>query len=99
MRYVTPVSLIWINRKNGSRTIANRKAKGAPLQFEAGEMRPRVLLFDGHELEASLTALEAFRSAISAFWKPSTRTLNIIGRMPDAQDFRPPWLRRWRVVP
>jgi sugar/nucleoside kinase (ribokinase family) len=77
--HVTPVSLIWINRKNGSRTIANRKANGAPLKFEPGEMKPRVLLFDGHELEASLAALQAFPNAISILdagsWREGTARL------------------------
>jgi len=77
--HATPVSLIWINRKNGSRTIANRKAKGAPLKLATEGMQPRVLLFDGHELEASLQTLQMFPNAISILdagsWREGTARL------------------------
>ena len=61
--HATPVSMILINKQNGSRTIVNRKAPGAPFRPEAGAlaaMKPTALLFDGHELEASCAALTAF---------------------------------------
>jgi sulfofructose kinase len=85
-RHATPVSMILINNQNGSRTIVNRKAPGAPLQVEAGalaEMRPRVLLFDGHELEASRAALEAFPDAVSILDAGSWRagTADLAGRV------------------
>jgi sugar/nucleoside kinase (ribokinase family) len=65
---VTPVSVILVNQHNGSRTIVNRKAVGCdmslrlPPNLTAGGP-PRVLLFDGHELQASLTAMERFPHA------------------------------------
>ena len=78
----TPVSMILINKRNGSRTIVNRKCPGAPLVLDRhslAAMRPRVLLFDGHELEASLAAGEAFPEAISILdagsWRPGTAEL------------------------
>lgn len=78
----TPVSMILISRQNGSRTIVNRKLKGAALQLDAGglsTMAPRLLLFDGHELDASLAALEAFPNAISILdagsWREGTAAL------------------------
>jgi sugar/nucleoside kinase (ribokinase family) len=63
----TPVSVILVNERNGSRTIVNRKAPaaGAPLRIAAVPWTPppRVLLFDGHELAASLDALRLFPQA------------------------------------
>jgi sulfofructose kinase len=64
---VTPVSAILVNQLNGSRTIVNRKAAGArPLKLRGGLVEngsPRVLLFDGHELDASLEAMQRFPDA------------------------------------
>jgi sulfofructose kinase len=67
----TPVSLILVNERNGSRTIINRKAprEDAPLRFASKpewSPTPRVLLFDGHELQASLEAMA---------WFPDARTI------------------------
>jgi sulfofructose kinase len=64
----TPVSVILVNERNGSRTIINRKAPraGEPLRLSsqpAWPQPPRVLLFDGHELEASLEAMKLFPNA------------------------------------
>jgi sugar/nucleoside kinase (ribokinase family) len=80
--HATPLSMIFINRQNGSRTIINRKLKGASLSLNADVLlllNPRVLLFDGHELEASLTALAAFPDAISILdagsWREGTAAL------------------------
>jgi sulfofructose kinase len=80
--HATPLSIILINRENGSRTIINRKLKGASLSLEAAALRPlstRVLLFDGHELEASLTAMKAFPHAVSILdagsWREGTAAL------------------------
>jgi sulfofructose kinase len=65
---VTPVSVIVVNEQNGSRTIINRK--GTVPIFVSAKMglsplmpAPRVLLFDGHELAASLQAMELFPNA------------------------------------
>ena len=75
---VTPVSVIVVNQRNGSRTIINRKgtvpifvsAKMGPspsaLQLSPPALpspSPRILLFDGHELPASLEAIELFPDA------------------------------------
>jgi sulfofructose kinase len=65
---VTPVSAIVVNQQNGSRTIINRKAANGGRTFKVpgdlkSEPTPRVLLFDGHELEASLQAMAMFPNA------------------------------------
>ncbi|MBN1555623.1 MAG: carbohydrate kinase [Phycisphaerae bacterium] len=67
----TPVSVILVNQTNGSRTIVNRKAvrEGSPFQLPAEALKgvsPKVLLFDGHELQAALQAME---------WFPEARTI------------------------
>jgi len=64
----TPVSVILVNTENGSRTIVNRKSKDAVLELDSmglSRIRPRVLLFDGHELNASLQAMSAYRDAVT----------------------------------
>jgi sulfofructose kinase len=81
--HATPVSIIVINRQNGSRTIVNRKVPAsAPLQLDEKVLRalaPRILLVDGHELQASLAALRAFPDAISILdagsWREGTAQL------------------------
>ena len=80
--HATPLSMILINRQNGSRTIINRKLNGASLSMDTAKLlplKPRVLLFDGHELEASLTAIQAFPEAISILdagsWREGTAAL------------------------
>ena len=64
---VTPVSMIVVNHSNGNRTVINRKGArgGKPLTLAppAWNPAPRVLLFDGHELEASLDAMRLFPEA------------------------------------
>ncbi len=67
-QHSTPVSFILVNRSDGSRTIINRKSTSKNLQLEVGDFAgfaPDLLLFDGHELEASLAALKAFPSAVT----------------------------------
>ena len=78
----TPLSTIIINKANGSRTIVNRKAKTAPFHLQSDTLAtiaPHVLLFDGHELDASLAALAAFPNAVSILdagsWREGTATL------------------------
>jgi sugar/nucleoside kinase (ribokinase family) len=64
--YPTPVSVILVNEHDGSRTIVNRKVltREMPLKKDAlAGARPRVLLFDGHALEASLEAMALFPQA------------------------------------
>lgn len=80
--HATPLSIILVNKQNGSRTIVNRKLKADPLQCNEAALRsltPKVLLFDGHELEASLAALRAFPEATSILdagsWRGGTEKL------------------------
>lgn len=80
--HVTPLSVILVNKRNGSRTIINRTRKDASFQMDFrdwGDNSPRVLLFDGHALEASLSALDAFPDAVSILdagsWREGTATL------------------------
>ncbi len=68
MGFATPVSFIVVNRSTGSRTIINRRVPGAALALDSRNLSgldPQLLLFDGHELEASLAAMAAFPSAIT----------------------------------
>lgn len=74
--HATPLSFIIINRNTGSRTVVNRKVPAAGLRLARQSLHgldPQLLLFDGHELEASLAALEAFPSAISVLDAGSLR--------------------------
>lgn len=64
----TPVSVILVNEANGSRTIINRKQPNRSTAWSLSPLPawappPQVLLFDGHELEASLEAIQAFPRA------------------------------------
>ena len=78
----TPLSWIVINKQNGSRTIVNRKPADAAFRGDEqafATMSPRLLLFDGHELEASLVALRAVPGAVSILdagsWRDGTAAL------------------------
>jgi sugar/nucleoside kinase (ribokinase family) len=74
--HVTPVSAIFSNRLNGSRTICNRKRATAPLALNheaVAAIQPRFLLFDGHELNASLEAMKMFPSATTVLDAGSLR--------------------------
>src|SRR5207253_2585269 len=80
--HATPASLILINKQNGSRTVVNRKIQGCTFQLDTaalGRVSPSILLFDGHELEASLTALRTFPDAVSILdagsWRAGTAGL------------------------
>ena len=82
----TPVSLILVNQANGSRTIVNRSLPQATFRVDPDEWRkrhPKVLLFDGHALEASLAALDAYPDAISILDAGSQRkgTVELAGRV------------------
>jgi sugar/nucleoside kinase (ribokinase family) len=65
----TPLSVILVNTSNGSRTLVNRLPPAEPLRFGPGALeilaglRPEVLLFDGHQPEASLQAMARFPGA------------------------------------
>jgi sugar/nucleoside kinase (ribokinase family) len=66
--HATAVSVILVNTTSGSRTIVNRKVPLGTLRLASAKLQqihPRVLLFDGHELEASLSALGAYPDALS----------------------------------
>lgn len=80
--HVTPLSMILINRQNGSRTLVNRKLKTPPLRLPENILQgppPRLLMLDGHELEASLQAIRSFPDAITILdagsWREGTATL------------------------
>ncbi len=77
---VTPFSFILANESNGSRTLFNHNKKSNPkLQVQFEEEEPAVILADGHELPASLQAIEKYRSAVSVLdagsYNPATRKL------------------------
>jgi sugar/nucleoside kinase (ribokinase family) len=64
----TPVSIILVNETNGSRTIVNRKTAAAAAGCRISARPdwaepPKVLLFDGHEPQASLEAMALFPHA------------------------------------
>jgi sugar/nucleoside kinase (ribokinase family) len=66
--HATPVSAILSNRRNGSRTICNRKRPTDSLALDRAEiiaLQPSLLLFDGHELDASLEVMRIFPEAIT----------------------------------
>ncbi len=72
----TPVSFIIVNRTTGSRTIINCKVPAGGLQVTRANLQglnPQLLLFDGHELNASLIAMEAFPDAITVLDAGSLR--------------------------
>jgi len=74
--HLTPVSFIVANRSVASRTIINRKQPQAHLRLELGAFElimPKLVLCDGHELEASVAALDAFPSAITVLDAGSLR--------------------------
>jgi sulfofructose kinase len=80
--HVTPLSVILVNNRNGSRTIVNRTREAATFQVDESkwaDMSPGVILCDGHALEASLAALTAFPRATSILdagsWREGTATL------------------------
>jgi sugar/nucleoside kinase (ribokinase family) len=75
-KHSTPLSFIIINRNTGSRTVVNRKLPGAGLRLTRTSLQgldPQLLLFDGHESEASLAAMEAFPSAVTVLDAGSLR--------------------------
>jgi len=74
--HATPVSFIISNQATGSRTIINRKVSGKNLDLPPGKLsglEPRLLLFDGHEPQASLQAIKTFPNAITVLDAGSLR--------------------------
>jgi sugar/nucleoside kinase (ribokinase family) len=72
----TPLSVILVSQPTGSRTLVNRKAPHAPLLLRPETLTglsPKVLLLDGHELEASELALSVFPEAVSLLDAGSAR--------------------------
>ncbi|MHA3772318.1 carbohydrate kinase family protein [Verrucomicrobiota bacterium sgz303538] len=74
----TPVSVILVNEQSGSRTVINRSAPVSTrpaLDFNSVKFdgSPRLLLFDGHELDASLRAMERFPNALTVLDAGSLR--------------------------
>ena len=73
--YSTSLSVIMVNKRNGSRTVINRKMKNFDLNinFNIIKKAPEVLIFDGHELGASLIAREKFPNAVTVLDAGSVR--------------------------
>jgi len=78
----TPLSCIIINSSTGTRTIINRRDTKYQMKLNKEtlkQMDPAYLLFDGHEYEAALEALELFPEAVSILdagsLRPSTKDL------------------------
>jgi sugar/nucleoside kinase (ribokinase family) len=64
--FQTPIAVILVNRETGSRTIIHRREKTLVYRPDfklPGKSSPRVLLFDGHEPDASLAAIKMFPEA------------------------------------
>ncbi|MFW5747385.1 MAG: carbohydrate kinase family protein [bacterium] len=82
----TPLSCVIVNTANGSRTIINRRSSDASIRFSREELSraaPKFLLFDGHEHEMSLTALDLFPDAVSVLDSGSVRpaAVDLAGRV------------------
>ncbi|GMG95314.1 carbohydrate kinase family protein [Tepidimicrobium xylanilyticum] len=74
--YSTPYSTILVNVENGSRTIINcsEKHEGFKVPFSKLKgLNPKVILFDGHELETSIEAVKTFPHAITILDAGSVR--------------------------
>ena len=70
------ISLITVNRKNGSRTLINRNKLDQiknPSSVPLEKYKPAVLLFDGYELDTSERAMEIFPEAESVLDAGSLR--------------------------
>ena len=70
------ISLITVNKKNGSRTLINRNKLDQIQDLSSVNLEkfsPNVLLFDGYELETSVKAMEMFPEAVSVLDAGSLR--------------------------
>jgi len=79
--FPTPLSNIIINKKNGSRTIINRRTFDNKIKINLKKLakyNPQVLLFDGNELDTALTSLEMFDNAVSILDAGSLRKETLI---------------------
>lgn len=64
-KFNTPLSCIISNIENGDRTIFNCPGKLNDINFLFPKKEPKVILVDGHELEASKIALNKYKNSIS----------------------------------
>jgi sugar/nucleoside kinase (ribokinase family) len=82
--HATPTSFIIVSQRYGTRTIITRKVPTEPLRLAQPLAEPpKVLLFDGHEPDASVAALEQYPSAVSILDAGSLRegTRNLAERV------------------
>ena len=64
--FATSLSAILVNVQGGSRTIVNRTIKGDHVRLDPEKLsaaNPRVMLFDGHAVQAALDAAKRFPNA------------------------------------
>lgn len=64
--YKTPLSIILVNKKNGSRTIINRKDQMKQLIFDIDSivnLNPKIILYDGHEPKLTKKCIEVCKDA------------------------------------
>lgn len=91
--YVTPCSIIIANGSTGSRTIINyREKKEIPDLNFVYKNKPKIILYDGHELEISLFINKLFPEAISVLdagtYKKGTLALGkIVDYLICSEDF------------
>lgn len=65
-KYITPCSLIIANGSTGSRTIINYREEKEIFDLKVNyKTSPKIILYDGHELQIALTVNKLFPSAIS----------------------------------
>ena len=61
----TSISFVLINKQNGSRTLFNIAGERPTLKKYDFTMEPNIILIDGHEYSASMSALNKYPNAIS----------------------------------
>jgi sugar/nucleoside kinase (ribokinase family) len=89
----TPISIVIVNNNNGNRTLFNHKKSNAKLYMAFDEKDyPETILVDGHELEASIEAINKYPNAKSILDAGSYKEANVeLGRIVDylvcSEDF------------
>lgn len=89
----TPISFIWANRDNGSRTLFNHKKQIGTLRYlKFQEDAPETILLDGHELTASMEAIKKYPKATTILdggsYNSSTRRLaELVDYLVCSEDF------------
>lgn len=63
--YITPSSVILVNKENGSRTVLKSESKSVEHEVVTLSEQPDIIFFDGEELDASLSLLEEYPNAIT----------------------------------